>query len=54
MAFNTTATSLNFLVLSGLEILYLDATSIPVKIYLYIFLQNYFEACKANQIDAGH
>ena len=35
--FHIDATSPDFLALRGLATLYLDATSMPVKIYLYVF-----------------
>ena len=37
IAFNANATLLDFLVLRSLATLYLDATSTPVQIYLYVF-----------------
>ena len=55
IAFNTNAVSLAFVVLRGLATLYLDVTSTPVNMYLYMcLLQRHCGAHKEYQTDAAH
>ena len=48
------ATSFTSLVLSGLATLYLEATSIPARMYLYLFPYRVSEGMYSRSTDASH